>query len=139
LLVTKLKAWHQEHLSNILQDAKNTDSRISFYADIHSDTNYEMASYLKHPNPRSLLKGIVQIRTGQHILPISTGRNTRPITIPMERKCQICSTEIGNEYHFLLHCPAIDDTARIDYFHMVNKYLPPIKDRDTYNLIDIFQ
>ena len=49
----------------------------------------------------------------------------------MERKCQICSTEIGNEYHFLLHCPAIDDTARIDYFCMVNKYLPPIKDRDT--------
>ena len=54
--------------------------------------------------PRKAYAPLIKFRTGNHRLPIETGRwEGIPYT---ERKCNLCeSNDIGDEFHFLLICP----------------------------------
>ena len=52
---------------------------------------------------KSYCSKIIKYRTGNHRLPVQTGRWD---DIPLnERKCKICTTDdIGDEYHYLFTC-----------------------------------
>ena len=53
--------------------------------------------------PRSFYLPLCKFRTGNHKLPIETGRWEN---IPLnERMCILCNLDIGDEFHYLFKCP----------------------------------
>ena len=58
--------------------------------------------------PKFYYSKIIKYRTGNHRLPVETGRWD---DIPLdERKCKICTTDdIGDEYHYLFTCDFLSD------------------------------
>lgn len=76
-------------------------SKSMTYFSFKNELNFEKYFILL---PRKLHIHIFKIRTGNHKLPIETGRwEGTEIT---ERKCTLCSlNDIGDEYHYLFKCP----------------------------------
>ena len=53
--------------------------------------------------PRSSYLSLCKFRTGNHKLPIETGRWEN---IPLnERMCILCNLDVGDEFHYLFKCP----------------------------------
>ena len=66
-------------------------------------TNFSFEKYL-NILPKQAAKHIFKYRTGNHKLPVETGRWDG--TDLNDRKCTYCNlNEIGDEFHFLLACP----------------------------------
>ena len=63
--------------------------------------NFQQSEYLKLL-PTSLCRKLISFRTRNHKLPVETGR-WRSIALN-ERKCPLCQSDIGDEYHYLLAC-----------------------------------
>ena len=62
-------------------------------------------------------ESLTQLRLSSHQLRIETGRHGQRRTDRNERKCQICnSSDLEDEYHFVLICPA--------YVDLRQKYIP---------------
>ena len=62
---------------------------------------------------RSLL---AKLRGGSAMLEIETGRYTG---IPAEQRlCKLCKSDIGDEAHFILTCPALQDSRRCLFDYM---------------------
>ena len=70
------------------------------YLGVFFDVNFE--KYLINVS-KSYYSQIIKYRTGNHQLPVETGRWD---DIPLnKRKCKICTTDdIGDEYHYLFTC-----------------------------------
>lgn len=85
-----------------INDWKNEcNSNTSCYIYRIFKTKFEFESYLVKV-PAKLKKFLVRIQTRNHWLPFETGRWRR---VPkMQRKCHLCSQDIGDEYHYLLSC-----------------------------------
>ena len=62
-------------------------------------TNFQQSEYLKLL-PTSLCRTFIRFRTRNHKLLVETGR-WRSIVLN-ERKCPLCQSDIGDEYHYLL-------------------------------------
>lgn len=63
-----------------------------------------------------LCKVLIRFRTRNHKLPIETGRwNSIPF---QERKCNLCTEDLRDEYHYILSCKHFKD-QRIKY---INRY-----------------
>ncbi len=68
--------------------------------------------YFEVPISLSKLRRLMQFRLGSHDfndLPIEQGRMARPIVPTYLRRCTLCSRHAGDERHFMLQCPQIDD------------------------------
>ena len=77
----------------------NTNKTI-FYRAINKD--YELDSILDELSPH-LAYYLIKYKTSNHKLPVETGRwHNIPFN---DRKCPKCSTQIGDEYHYLFECP----------------------------------
>ena len=64
-------------------------------------TTFGFENYLKSV-PAKLRKFLITIRTRNHKLPAEVGRWRR---IPRDqRKCHLCDSDIGDEYHYILAC-----------------------------------
>ena len=64
-------------------------------------TNFRTSKYLSRL-PESLCKLFLRFRTRNHRLPIEIGRwQSVPL---MDRKCNKCNLDIGDEFHYLLVC-----------------------------------
>ena len=100
-----------------LEEACDTDSRLSLYGLLQHESDFTMSAHLKLNIPKVLSQTITMFRTGCHNLPISTGRLTNPITETNERKCTLCPNLIGDEKHFIFHCPAGDPVLRRCIIH----------------------
>ena len=60
--------------------------------------------------PAKFRNYLIKFRTRNHRLPIETGRWRR---IPREkRKCHLCHSDIGDEFHYLLVCRALNNLRR---------------------------
>ena len=56
--------------------------------------------------PVSLRLSMLHFRTGNHRLPVETGRFAQPFFPHENRKCTLCNkNDIGDEMHYLLICP----------------------------------
>ena len=74
-------------------------SNNNFYKCFKSD--FVQNEYIKLL-PNSLCKTFIRFRTRNHKLPVETGRWA---SIPLnERKCHLCHSDIGDEFHYLLVC-----------------------------------
>ena len=62
--------------------------------------------------PKDLRVPFSKFRCGSHNLPIS---NARYLEIDERNNCNLCSEDIGDEYHYLLKCPA--------FSHLRSKFL----------------
>ena len=60
--------------------------------------------------PAKLRKFLIKIRTRNHKLPVEIGRWRR---IPRDqRKCHLCDSDIGDEFHYILACKKLKDLRR---------------------------
>jgi hypothetical protein len=56
--------------------------------------------------PKNLRLDLFRFRTGNHKLPVETGRWRNSLVPYHDRKCTLCSlNEIADEFHYLLKCP----------------------------------
>ena len=63
--------------------------------------HFEFENYLIH-TPTKMLKYVIRFRTRNHRLPVETGCwNGTDLNM---RKCQLCDSAVGDEYHYLLEC-----------------------------------
>ena len=107
LNLAPLKAFSQQH--DIMHSNKTIVYRI--YKDTHCYENY-----LSKLNSKSRL-ALCRFRLSNHKLPIERGRFSN---IKRERRfCQLCNKNmIGDEFHFILECPALQ--------HLREHFLPNI-------------
>ena len=54
---------------------------------------------------------VFRYRTGNHRLPIETGRFNN--IEYKDRICKICNEDIGDEFHYLLKCPAFETERKM--------------------------
>ena len=60
--------------------------------------------------PAKLRKFLIKIRTRNHKLPVDIGRWRR---IPIDqRKCHLCDSDIGDEFHYILACKKLKDLRK---------------------------
>ena len=76
----------------------------------HLVDHFCLQYYLCKPIPMFCKKQICKIRLSSHNLLIESGRS---LNIPRnERICQICNSDIEDEFHFVLKCPAYRDLRK---------------------------
>ena len=66
--------------------------------------NFGQEFYLKEM-PKDLRIILTKFRTGNHNLPISDQRYNQ---IDERNTCPLCYTDVGDEYHYVMNCPAFD-------------------------------
>ena len=131
-----LKNQYVEYSTNKLNEATQRDSRLTFYGSIaDGKQQHKIETYLTLGLPVTLSKPITQIRTGCHCLPIATGRYHKPPTKTKDRFCSLCPNKIGNECHFLLHCPINEAGDRKKLMEMsgIDQPLGPESDTTDYD------
>ena len=90
-----------DHFIQTLYSKMQTESKCYIYK--HLIDNFCLQYYLEKSIPKVYKKCISKMRLSSHNLFIETGRH-KNITRD-KRFCKICTTEIEDEYHFLLVCP----------------------------------
>lgn len=90
----------------------NMTSGSNFYKIFKTDC--KQSEYLKLL-PTASCKIFMRFRTRNHKLPVETGR-WRSVAIT-ERKCHLCESDVGDEYHYLLTCNHLSTQRR--------KYIKP--------------
>ncbi|MCG8049047.1 MAG: reverse transcriptase family protein [Candidatus Thiodiazotropha endolucinida] len=92
---TKIKDVFIQKWSTNLELTSNSNFYKTF------KTNFEQSNFFKLLPP-SLCKTFLRFRTRNHKLPVETGR-WRSVALH-DRKCNICDSEIGDEFHYLFVC-----------------------------------
>jgi hypothetical protein len=117
---TLLDQFIQKFNENLANSSKGTNYRL-----FKSDIKFEPYLNILPPNKRLT---VFHFRTGNHRLPVETGR-WRNCTLPYEdRKCMLCSlNDVGDEFHYLLKCPFFTDERM--------KYIP----RRFYNRTNVIK
>ena len=91
----------QEWLGNI-----DTNTLCQNYKIFKDELKFE--PYLALPN--DLRIPVTRYRTGSHHLPIS---NQRYNPIDERNLCPLCSLDTGDEYHYILICPSLENDRKI--------------------------
>lgn len=120
---------------------------VEWYQNIESNVNYRIfkhtfifESYLTSI-PRNLLYYFTSFRTRNHRLPVETGRWAN-IDIK-ERKCNLCRTATGDEFHYLLICDKLKESRKEfikQYYYQrpnIIKYESLINTKSTKMLISL--
>ena len=72
-------------------------------------TTFGFENYLRSV-PAKFRKFLIKIRTRNHKLPVEVGRWRR---IPRDqRKCHLCDSDIGDEYHYILACKKLKELRK---------------------------
>ena len=80
----------------------NINRKLILYKDFKLNFTHEY--YLDIISVRKFRHALAQIRTGHHPLEIERGRY---VNIPREQRlCNVCTSDIEDEYHFVLRCNA---------------------------------
>lgn len=87
----------------------NVENSSSFYTYRLFKHKFQLENYLLKL-PYIMKKNFCLFRTRNHKLPIECGR-WRNIDVS-ERKCHLCHSDVGDEFHFLLCCPSIATERR---------------------------
>ena len=83
---------------------QNVENSSSFHTYRLFKHKFQLENYLLKL-PYVMKKNLCLFRTRNHILPIECGR-WRNVDIS-ERKCHLCHSDVGDEFHFLFCCPSI--------------------------------
>ena len=96
----------------------------------HLIDHIDLQTYLKKPIYNQYKKCITRLRLSSHCLSIETGRYKN---IPLDRRiCPMCKTDVEDEFHFVLKCPA--------YASLRVKFLKPyyFQRPSVFKLIQLF-
>ena len=89
--------------------AININRKLILYKDFKLNFTHEY--YLDIISVRKFRHVLTQIRTGHHPLEIERGRY---MNIPREQRlCKMCTSDIEDEYHFVLRCNAYNDLRNL--------------------------
>lgn len=105
-----IKSTRQKLTDLFLNEWKSqVDSNTSCYIYRLFKQSFGFEKYLIN-TPAKFRKYLIKFRTRNHKLPIETGRWRG---IPREnRKCHLCSLDIGDEFHYLLVCREFSNLRR---------------------------
>ena len=82
---------------------------------------YAPESYVNVVTSRAHRSLLAKLRGGSAMLEIETGRYTG---IPAEQRlCKLCNSDVGDEAHFILTCPALQD-SRLHLFDYMSLRIP---------------
>ena len=105
-----VKATHQKLTDLFLNEWKSqVDSNSSCYIYRLFKQTFGFEDYLIHA-PAKFRKYLIKFRTRNHRLPIEIGRWRR--TPRENRKCHLCNTDTGDEFHYLLVCKELNNLRR---------------------------
>ena len=105
-----VKATHQKLTDLFLNEWKSqVDSNSSCYIYRLFKQKFGFEDYLIHA-PAKFRKYLIKFRTRNHRLPIEIGRWLR--TPRENRKCHLCNTDTGDEFHYLLVCKELNNLRR---------------------------
>lgn len=113
-----------------LESEIKQNSKLTFFSKLYKPNS--RPPYVDHCKLRKDRSVLCKIRVSAHSLYVEKGRY---LNIPLEdRLCRCCnSSEIEDELHFLLSCPAYDQ-ARINFIHKINNSLLNQKINRTTNI-----
>ena len=96
-----LQDQYRQDWNNIVSISSKCDLYRLFKPD------HILESYLKHPSP-TVRRIVCKLRTCNHKLPVESGRYAN---LPRcTRYCNNCNMQrVGDEYHFLLECPELQE------------------------------
>ena len=101
LMARMLKDWNDTHREKMA----DPDSKLNLYCHIKQSFGY--SPYLSVYREEKQRRALSRFRISAHNLPIETGRYVKPKKIPRSlRTCPLCTKSVGDESHYLLHCPS---------------------------------
>ncbi|MCG8046717.1 MAG: reverse transcriptase domain-containing protein [Candidatus Thiodiazotropha endolucinida] len=72
-------------------------------------TKFEMNNFISNLTNKEC-KSLIAFRTRNHKMPVETGRwHSIPLN---ERLCTLCSSDVGDEYHYLLQCKFFENDRK---------------------------
>ena len=91
---------------------KSTVNSTHFHSQLNGRGLFPVYGYTQYCQYKKL---ICKLRLSSHCLCIETGRYKN---VPLERRiCSMCKSDVEDEYHFMLKCPA--------YNNLRKRYLKP--------------
>ena len=110
----KLKSKIQQKLQDAFLQNWESDIRSNNLCSNYRifKLNFGQEFYLKEM-PHNIRITLTKFRTGSHNLPISDQRYN---AIDERNICPLCYLDVGDEYHYVLNCPAFD--------HIRSSYIP---------------
>ena len=100
-LVTYYDNLAMTALTSSIGSSQKQGNKLRTYAKFKDTCDFE--PYLEHIKNASKRRSVTKLHVSAHRLEIETGRYNG---IPAEQRfCQFCPNSIGDEKHFVLHCP----------------------------------
>ena len=110
----------QTWLSNIHNDSRKDSQQKNKLRTYRTfKTEYEYEDYLHQITNINHRIALTKLRISNHQLEIEVGRYIRPYKKPEDRICQLCKTEVEDEFHFLLKCQQYQEKRKeLQLYHL---------------------
>ena len=87
--------------------------------------NFEAEKYLYTDVDKCSISTFVRVRISNCNLDIERGRYSK---LPVEQRiCRLCSSEVEDEFHFIMHCPNLS-AYRVDLYESLYLVIPSFPD-----------
>ena len=122
----KLEERYENFWNNLL--SQNNDNiwrrnKLRTYRKLKA--NFEAEKYLYTDVDKCSISTFVRVRISNCNLDIERGRYSK---LPVEQRiCRLCSSEVEDEFHFIIHCPKLS-AYRVDLFESLSLVIPSFPD-----------
>jgi hypothetical protein len=122
----KLEERYENFWNNLLfQNNDNIWRRNKLRTYRKLKANFEAEKYLYTDVDKCSISTFVRVRISNCNLDIERGRYSK---LPVEQRIfRLCSSEVEDEFHFIMHCPKLS-AYRVDLFESLSLVIPSFQD-----------
>jgi len=122
----KLEERYEHFWNNLLsQNNDNIWGRNKLRTYRKLKANFEAEKFLHTDVDKYSISTFVRVRISNCNLDIERGRYSK---LPVEQRiCRLCSSEVEDEFHFIMHCPKLS-AYRVDLFESLSIVIPSFPD-----------
>lgn len=122
----KLEERYENFWNNLLsQNNDNIWGRNKLRTYRKLKANFEAEKYLYTDVDKCSISTFVRVCISNCNLDIERGRYSK---LPVEQRiCRLCSSEVEDEFHFIMHCPKLS-AYRVDLFESLSLVIPSFPD-----------